>query len=206
MKQDAPEPTNRRELAALLAEHLRDMVEQSCRSMAPLWLEDSRRARRGLEELATADLGFVPSDTVLRLGKSSRSKYRKFAAWRHAVLWRRTLDSVEAPYAKAVSDMYFTPFPADETPFAYSECASDAPAARDYPSVTAFVDGAKEGCFASLKVLLEDLSRVSRDAAPVGEQAKVDAVTERLLKSATSKSVEHVLKLDESHHLNRRSR
>ncbi|MFT5685540.1 MAG: hypothetical protein ACI8RZ_006494, partial [Myxococcota bacterium] len=137
-----------------LAEALETMIDTSCADMGPLWLEATRRARNGLGSARVPNLGFAPSAKYLALGKSSRSKYRGLAAWRHAVLWQGVLGEIEdEDFREALRTVYFTPFPTNKPPYAWSSKASAAPGVGQFESPTTLKHQAKEGCFQTVQVL-----------------------------------------------------
>lgn len=174
-----------------LADALQAMVESSCGEMAPLWLAGTRLARRDLPG-AIGDMGFRPSERYLRLGRGTQNRYRQLACWRHALLWRHLLDQVDPDYVPAVQALYFTPFPAGEPPYAWSQRVSSAPDAGEFPSPSTLKDWAKEGCWQSV-------DRLRHHIRDLPERSLLDEVVRALLKTGCRDTLRDVLKLDEHH-------
>lgn len=147
-------PEQHDELVDALAEALEEMIDQSCPDMGPLWVEATRAERAYLGESALSELGFRPSPRYMSLSKGARSRYRGLAAWRHAVVWRRIQPRIEDPdFRAALRAVYFTPFPDNAPPYAWSSRASDAPDVESFESPTTLKHHAKEGCWHTLRLL-----------------------------------------------------
>ena len=106
-------------------EVLGDMVEVTCPSMRPLWLDLTRGMRAEMLEEPVAIPAYPPH--LLQAGKASRSKYRALAGWRHAVVWQDLLDAGDGGRLEALELIYFQPYPEDRPPYAYSARSSAAP-------------------------------------------------------------------------------
>ncbi len=175
-----------------LAEALETMIDTSCADMGPLWLEATRSARNGLGKSRVPDLGFAPSEKYLALGNSSKSKYRGLAAWRHAVLWQGVAARLKEPaFQAAMEAVYFTPFPSNKPPYAWSSKASSAPDVAQFDSPTTLKHQAKEGCFQSVQVLRDIRHALFRD----GSWDSI--VRSDLLQPGTRDTLRDVLKLEE---------
>ncbi len=141
-------------LVEALAAALERMLDESCPDMGPLWVEATRAERAYLGDGAVTELGFAPSPRYLALSKGARSRYRGLAAWRHAVLWREIEARVEDPdFRAALRAVYFTPYPDNAPPYAWSSRASDAPGVERFESPTSLKHLAKEGCWHTLRLL-----------------------------------------------------
>ncbi len=175
-----------------LAEALEELMDRSCLDMGPIWLEATREQRAYLGEHSQPELGFEPSKRYLSLGKSSRSKYRGLAAWRHAVLWRGAAEAVEDPdFRAAMECVYFTPYPKNAPPYAWSQRASAAPGVERFEDANTLKKYAKEGCFQSLQALLAEQRALEAESSWYHELLVL------LLRPATRPTLWEVLKLDE---------
>ena len=119
-------------LVAELAAALEEAVDRSCLETAPLWLEATRRHRA---ELARTEMSvpWTASAKYLALGRPSRSKYRSLAVWRHAVVWKQVLPTLSpAEQKRALETIYFTKFPSNVPPYAWSKAAASAPGVKDF--------------------------------------------------------------------------
>lgn len=175
-----------------LATALDEMVRKSCAEMAPLWIRATRQARTGLGDAQVTELGFAPSQRYLALSKGARSRYAQLAAWRHAVLWQAILRDLDDPdHAEAVQTVYFTPYPHDAPPYAWSQRVSDAPGIERFPSPSTLKNWSKEGCWRSV-ALLRALRRRLLDDGSWGAELRAD-----LLKAGCRDSLRDVLKLDD---------
>lgn len=140
---------------------------------------------------AVPSLGFEPSPALLRLGKSSHSKYRGLAAWRHAALWQRALGAVEdAEFLAALRCVYFTPC-ADAPPFSWSRAAGRAPGVDRFSGPAELKRWAAEGAYCVLKALRELGSGLRRG------RTWDEEVRAMLLRPAIRRTLEDVLKLEE---------
>ena len=178
------------DLVEELSAALDTMLDCTCWEMAPLWLEETRRAREDLGDRAIAEAGFEPSGRYRALSKGARSRYRGLAAWRHAVLWLETLTAIDGDFALALEAVYFTPYPDDTPPYAWSQSATACPGVGDFPSPSTLKVWAKEGAWESVEVLIGQRSKLM-----VGSRA--DEVRAGVLRCATRRSVRVVLKLDD---------
>ncbi|TXD34252.1 hypothetical protein FRC98_18835 [Lujinxingia vulgaris] len=123
-----------------LADALREMVDLTCPSMLPLWLEATKRLRGNYFDAATPEL---PAYLKRAMSDSSRSKYKALAKWRHCVVWQSLL--VDDPEVSVEEDnllqrelgayaetrptlqaIYFSPCD-DTPPYSFSQKKSDAP-------------------------------------------------------------------------------
>lgn len=179
------------ELTDELAAALEEMMDCTCAEMAPLWAEATRDKRAYLDAHAETDLGFVPSARYRALSKGSRSKYRQLAAWRHAVIWRRTREQVPTDWRDAMVAVYFTPFPENAPPYAWSSRASGAPGALRFASASTLKEHAKEGCWWSVGVLRKHRHRLTEGGRWARE------LRAELLEPATGESLRDVLKLED---------
>lgn len=169
---------------------LETMVDCSCATMAPLWLEATRRAREGhLLTSGAEELPFEPSPALLNLGRSSLSKYRALAAWRHVALWQQRTEVGDPDFAFAMRGVYFTPCP-DCTPFSWSRSAEDAPDVGAFDGPAEMKRWAAEGAAAVLASLEELLAKL-RAGTSYEEEVLAD-----LVKPATRRSLRDVLKLE----------
>lgn len=135
-----------------IASALEQMMDLTCAEMGPLWLEATRQQRVHLGTVN--ELPFRPSPKYLALNKSSRSKYRGLAAWRHAVMWQDVLVEVaDGDYRAATEAMYFTPYPANEPPYAWSRSGERAPGVASFGTATTLKDYAKEGAWHTVAAL-----------------------------------------------------
>lgn len=185
-------PAQREELLDGLAEALEQLQARTCPDMVPLWLESTREARSELGGDPSEVLPFEPSPRYLGLGKGGRSRYRGLAAWRHATLWRSALAAVpDDDFRRAVEAVYFSPFPSNEPPYAWSSRASEAPAVDQFPSATTLKHWAREGC----QIILERL-RAERRAL---EERRdwCSELTSLFLRPGTRDSLHDVLKLED---------
>ena len=173
-----------------LAAALEAMVDHTCDDMGPLWLEATREARQNLEDHGLADLGFAPSPRYVALSKGARSRYRSLAAWRHAVLWQPVRVS-DRDYRAAMETVYFSFYPDNAPPYAWSSRASEAPGVERWPSPTTLKHQAKEGCCDAL-AQLRSIERRLKDEGSWATELRA-----LLLKPATRDSLRDVLKLEE---------
>lgn len=174
-----------------LAVALEELMDQTCADMGPLWVEATRNARAFLDEHATFTLGFAPSPRFVGLSKGARSRYRELAAWRHAVLWREVTPRVEdEEYREAMRVVYFTRYPDNEPPYAWSQRASDAPGVAAFGSATTLKHRAKEGCWHAVRIL-------RRERLALKQGAWSEELRAELLRAATGSSLRDVLKLEE---------
>ncbi len=178
-------------LVEALAVALEQMVDASCVTMAPLWLESTRRARAEHGLAAPAAPSFEVDPSYLRMRAPSRTRYRQLAAWRHAVVWRRVRERLDCDpdFVRAVDAVYFTPC-ANEPPYAWTQSASSMPSIASFPSATTAKEWAKEGAWACARALYVERRGVER--AGWGGLAVFD-----LLGPATRPSLTDVLKLEE---------
>lgn len=167
---------------------LEKLEDTSCPEMVPIWLDGTRLARRDLPSDAQPTLGFTPSERYLRLGRSGQNKWRAVACWRHAVLWTGALDSVDPDFARAVTAIFFTPFPSNKPPYAWSGKPSASPNAPEFSSVTDLKNWGKEGAWQSVKAVRDELRQ---------ERAVTlsDELRHALLKTGCRDTVRDALKL-----------
>ena len=123
-----------------LAEALEEMITSTCLDMAPLWLDATREQRAYLDGHAVRELDFAPSERYRQLSKGARCKYRQLAAWRHAVIWLSVADEIDPTFRDAMLAMYFTPFPDNEPPYAWSSRASGAPGVERFGNASTLKD------------------------------------------------------------------
>lgn len=171
------------DLVESLAEALESLVDRTCLDMAPLWLEATLQARLPLGSHGWDT--FHPSDRYLRLGKGGRSKYRGLAAWRHAVLWRGCLERL-TDWRSALEATYFTPYPDNAPPYAWSQRATGIPG---FASPTTLKEQAKNGAWETVQHLLDEQATPPADA-------RAELVAD-LLRVATRESLRDTLKLEE---------
>ena len=179
-----------------LATALEAMLDRTCADMGPLWLQATASARRYLGPHGVPELGFQPSERYLRLGKGSRSKYRALAAWRHGALWRDALreDVLGDRAHDAVAAVYFTPYPSNAPPYAWSRSAAEAPGVERFDGPADLKDEAKGGCWR----LVAHLAAEQRRLGPDGDQRDWPAqVRARLLRPACRTSLRDLLKLED---------
>ncbi len=175
-----------------LAEALQDMLDTTCADMVPLWLEATSRARRELGSAEPLQMSDDARQRLLALGKASRSKYRSLAVWRHAVLWHRLRRWVSDPvFERAMEIVYFTPYPSNDKPYAWTRNASEAPGVGEFDGPRQLKHLAKEGAYELLMHLRELRAAWERDGR-WAEVARLD-----LTRAAVSGSAWDVLKLDD---------
>lgn len=172
-----------------LADALQAVVESSCAEMVPLWLAGTRLARRDLPSTLD-DMGFSPSARYAGLGRGTQNRYRQLACWRHAMVWRGKLAEVDDRYRPAVEALYFTPYPAGEPPYAWSEKPSDAPDAPRFDSPTLLRDRAKRGCFQAVAVLRRELRELPFTTL-------YDEVVRSLVRTGCRDTLKDTLKLED---------
>lgn len=172
-----------------LAAALQGVVETSCGEMAPLWLAGTRLARRDLSS-TVPDLGFPLSDACARLSRGTQNRYRALACWRHALLWRGVLEQVDPDFARAVTALYFTPYPDGRPPYAWSRRVSSAPRADCFKTADTLKHWAKQGCWDSVE-------RLRSHCRDLPEQTVCDEVVLRIVKTGCRDTLRDVLKLDD---------
>lgn len=174
-----------------LAQALEDLRDRCCAEMVPLWLSSSLAARKHIGEGTFSQLDFEPSKEFFGLSKGAKSRYRALAAWRHAVLWQRTLEALEDPDFRAATEaMYFEPYPANAPPYAWSQSAAKAPRVGRFDSPTTLKHWAKEGCQATLAELSRQIKVLQVGNWP-------SELRSLLLKPSVRSSVREVLKLED---------
>lgn len=179
------------DLVSELAAALEQAVDSSCPETAALWLAATRRSRSELMR-TTLTLGFSPSAKFLALGRASRSKYRSLAVWRHAMLWKGVLPKLKGGQEKrALEAVYFTPFPENAPPYAWSSAASKAPGVRDFDGPRQLKRLAKLGAESSVRALCSYLEKLDKSDA-LGE------LTYKLIRPGVSTSACDVLKLEKT--------
>lgn len=167
-----------------LAEALERAVDASgCPDMLPLYLRATERERG---EWLRGDLvrGQVPevSPALRALGKASWTKYGCLAAWRHAVLWRRLVEALEGDFRAGVQALYFTPYPDNAPPYAWTRRSSDAPLVGAFHGPNDLDEMAREGCWRTVQALREQAApaRWAKDGwAGAARQAFVKAAIKR---------------------------
>lgn len=185
-------PEQEADLVDALAAALEAMIDQSCADMGPLWVEATRAERAYLGDGAVSALGFTPSPRYLSLSKGARSRYRGLAAWRHAILWREIESRIDDPdFRAALRAVYFTPYPDNAPPYAWSSRASDAPDVARFESPTSLKHLAKEGCWQALRLLGEE-----RDLLRTGGDW-LSELCALLLRAAVRDSNRELLKLED---------
>lgn len=182
----------RQQLIAELADALEELKDSTCAEMVPLWLAATRKERRHLGDPSKDSMGFQPSQRYLSLSKGSRSKYRTLAAWRHVMLWSGALRQIsQHVFRRAVEAIYFTPYPNNQPPYAWSRRSVDAPGVRDFDSPTTMKNFAKEGCFESVEALRKRRQTLLKDGS---WEAELRAM---FLRCGVRETVRDVLKLEE---------
>jgi len=185
-------PAQEEALREELVDALEAMMDRSCADMAPLWLDATREARSYLSGAEIREMPFALSESYLALGKASHSKYRGLATWRHAVLWCEVLEVIDdAEFRDAMTCVYFTAFPKNEPPYAWTRSAKRAPGVERFASATSLKNQAKEGCFRALKALVQELESLLDDGSWEKE------VRAMFLRAATRRSLWDVLKLED---------
>jgi len=144
-----------------LAVALGEMVDMTCPDMRPLWLELSLPVRHRLLEGAGERLPEVPERLKVPISKASRSKYKSLAGWRHTLVWQGWLLAPEpgrktqtgTPDARgAVAAIYFTPYPLNRPPYAFSGQTSAIPGLDSTVSSVGRLRAlARRGCWESIK-------------------------------------------------------
>lgn len=178
-------------LVSELAAALEEAVDCSCPETAALWLAATTRTRSELMHTELT-LGFVPSDKFLALGRSSRTKYRCLAVWRHAVLWKGVLPKVPGQKEKqALEAVYFTPYPKNEPPYAWSSAASEAPGIQAFDGPRQLKKLARSGAEQSLHLLCSYLKQLD-------SKHLLEDLTFKLIKPAVTTSACDVLKLEKT--------
>ena len=135
-----------------LATALQKMVNTSCQDMLPLWLAGTRLARKHLTDTVRT-LPFTPSEKYLNFSRGRKSQYTAVACWRLAVIWKGILPKVDRDFAQATKAIYFTPYPKNEPPYAWSSKPSDAPDVTSFASPATLKNQSKEGVWQLIEVL-----------------------------------------------------
>jgi hypothetical protein len=175
-----------------LSENLERMMNLSCAEMGPLWLAATRQQRKPLGQAESMALPFEPSKRFFALSKGVRSKYRALATWRHCCLMQDAIEQLEdAEFRSAMVAVYFTPYPADTPPYAWSSRASAAPAVAEFPSPTSLKHQAKEGCHETVLLLM------GAEAELRSSGSWHDEVRAGLVGTGCRKTVRDVLKLED---------
>ena len=178
-------------LVSELAAALEEAVDRSCPETAALWLAATIRCRSELMHTELT-LGFAPSAKFLALGRSSRTKYRSLAVWRHAVLWKEVLPKLKGDQEKqALEAVYFTPFPQNTPPYAWSSAASNAPGIQAFDGPRQLKRLAKLGAEKSVRSLCAYIEKLDKTQL-LGE------LTYKLIKPGVSTSACDVLKLEKT--------
>lgn len=192
MTREAPSLTaeEKQQLTEEISAALEYVIDHTCRDMAPLYLDATRSQRAPIGEVTS--LPFTPSARFLALAKGSRSKYRQLAAWRHAVVWQQALKPLTDPdFQRAVNAIYFTPFPTNNPPYAWSSSASAAPDVGAFPSATTLKEWARNGAWHTVDHLRSRVHQLDRGGT------YADEVTAALLKPGCRDTLSDVLKLEE---------
>jgi hypothetical protein len=172
---------------------LNTMVQRTCPLMRSIWFAATERQRRHWLGNHVYEL---PADVRAPknwndMAKSSRTKYGQLAVWRHAVVWRLPNLLVKTdPEFQEMTAIWFSAYPKDTPPFAWSAKPTEAP--NTDRAVAARRELAAQGCMCSLKSL-----KMLMNTRPADGEA-VDWREEDLLGSATRPSLRDVLKLDDS--------
>ncbi|MFT5582786.1 MAG: hypothetical protein ACI9VR_000362 [Cognaticolwellia sp.] len=179
------------QLVSELAAALEEAVDRSCPETAPLWLDATRRHRAELTHTEMS-LGFTPSAKFMALCRSSRSKYRSLAVWRHVVVWKRVLPTLsEIEQRHALEAVYFTPFPSNLPPYAWSKSASNAPGVKDFGGPRPLKRLAREG---AEQVVLKLCAYMDE----LDQKHVLQDLTFKLIKPAVTTTACDVLKLERS--------
>lgn len=189
MQQPTISPAEAEQLVDELADALVAMIDASCVEMGPLWLADTHALRAELTGQVLTTLGFEPSPRFLALSKGARSKYRGLAAWRHAVLWMDILPAVDRDYARALEAVYFTAYPANSPPYAWSRSAKACPRVSEFASPSTLKTWAAEGAWLAVDRLIEV-------QATLMTGSRLQELTGQFIHRATRRSLRDVLKLD----------
>jgi len=181
----------RERLVSHLATGVDALLEQTCIEMVALWLEGTRREREMIGS-EVHDLGFTPSEHYRALSGGAQSRYRYLATWRHASLCEHALDHVRDPdFREAARIVYFTPYPANKPPYAWSSRASSAPGAESFESATTLKHQAKEGAWRMVTALRRIAYQFGQDPSFYWE------LRSRFVKAGCRDTVREVLKLED---------
>lgn len=179
------------QLVGELAAALEEVVETSgCLDMLPLYLQATSRLRH--EFLAEDPWGRTAPPLTPRLAamvKGSRSKYGALAAWRHAVLWRRTRERIDPDFRTAMDTLYFTPYAQNAPPYAWSRRSSEAPGADRFTSPNELDRFAREGCW-------EVVLKLREECGPGAGNLR-DEAQRAFVRAGVRKSLRDVLRLEE---------
>ncbi|MED5371331.1 MAG: hypothetical protein VX899_09985 [Myxococcota bacterium] len=179
------------QLVSELAAALEQVVDQSCMEMSPLWLAATQRARAELARTEMA-MPFEPSRRYLALGRPSRSKYRSLAVFRHAVIWKQVLPKLsDSRQREALKVVYFTPFPDNVPPYAWSKAAAKAPGVKGFGGPRLLKALARSGAEEAVLTLCEEMDALD-------QQQVLGELVFRLLKPAVTTTACDVLKLERS--------
>jgi hypothetical protein len=180
-------PAQESALVDALADALEQLLDRSCMEMVPLWFHATRRARELLPSMQPRS-EFESSPHLLAASKSTISKYGALAAWRHAVLWQRSRDALDADDRAVIDAIYFTPCP-NRPPFAWSQSAAACPALPPGANPSWVKERARDVAEVLLNALRAQAERC--DGSVRGE------VEQKLLGVATRSTLDEVLKITE---------
>jgi len=174
-----------------LGDALDALMADTCREMGPLWVRVTHRVRVSMGLKGDPNLGFEPSRRLLELSKGMQSKYATFAAWRHAVIWRGVLPRMTNQRQRAaVQTIYFTPYPSNLPPYAWSQSAAEAPGIDAIGGAALAKSRAVDGCAESLELLTAELNENNRGTF-------LQEIKAKFLGIAVRDSVKDVLKISD---------
>lgn len=171
------------------------MVARTCPSMRTLWLAATLKRRRHWlgDDVTTLPASVVPPGWR-NLSKSSRSKYGALAVWRHAVVWKllHFLERTGAPRYEELQSIWFSPYPDDLPPFAWSQRLTQAPSTGRATDLRRRL--AADACCQTILELRSLVERRDFDA----RGSMPDMREDDLLVDATRETLLDVLKLQDT--------
>jgi len=178
---------------------LEDLQDQTCAEMVPLWLLATLHIRQ--EEFSRNDpewedrypkekrpLSDLLTPRYRALSKGVRSRYKYLACWRYAVLWLKL--EAEAPdFDRALRALYFTPYPDNTPPYAWSRSAGRAPNAKAFDSPSTLKNWAKEGAWSTIKQL--------KELCKTNDPSGLTYLRKKFLRQASQRTLRDALKLED---------
>ncbi len=182
-----------------LAETLRRIGRETCPAMQTLWLEASQKQRQCLGNVQLD----VSRELRKPLGNSSKSKYKALACWRFSCLWVQIERAIPGDLERLrghdedfrnheenaffMHQIYFTTYPEDDPPFAFSRSKFEAPELyEDEHSEDEILRGSTLACWATSVFIREVFSEM--EGGPAAEIFRL---------GGKYKSLDDVLKLRE---------
>jgi len=139
-----------------MADALDAMRERACPMMAVIWLAYSARMRKRFVHLERLE---DETELPARWFKTRpfRSRYGIFSVWRHGVLWK----GAEVPdlHGQALEEMYFTEFPQDVPPYAWSQATPDHASLEACGGRRGWKNQARDGAKVALEHLRDEVKK-----------------------------------------------